>query len=1229
MWKHLCLVALVGVSCSGGMTSPIEVDSADLQSTLDQVAVPDGEAADLAELQVPFDLAGFDVQFDLADSGEVLPECAPGEGCFLDPCEENGDCLSGWCVEHMGEKVCTSACQSECPPGWSCQQVAGSDPDLVFVCVSDFANLCRPCALGSDCKSVGGADDVCVDYGGEGAFCGGLCVDDDDCPWGFSCATAVTVDGISTSQCVADAGVCPCTTTSIELSLWTPCDVANEFGTCHGKRICGPEGLTGCDAEEPALELCNGLDDDCDGDIDEGLLEDDKYVSLCDDGNPCTDDTCEGVAGCSHVALDEGECLDGDPCSIADHCDAGICIGKPVDCDDDNPCTDDSCDEAGGCLYESNQAGCDDGDPCTVADQCGAGECAGVAVNCDCETAADCEALEDGDLCNGTLYCDTGSLPYQCRVDAETVVSCPLPAGLGAVCLKAVCDEGTGECGFAAANDGFLCEDGSACTIGDNCDEGICLAGVEANCNDGNPCTNDLCDPESGCQHEHNSLPCNDGDVCTTADSCVEGGCQGGPALVCDDGNLCNGTESCDAQVGCVAGSPLDCNDGNPCNGDESCSPDTGCVAGAPLSCDDGNKCNGLESCDALDGCLPGTPLICDDQDPCNGPESCVPDAGCVGGEAPVCDDGNPCTDDSCQADEGCVYEPNQAACDDGNNCTAGDHCEAGSCVYEGLAQCDDDNVCTTDSCDPKAGCIHLLNSAPCDDGDLCTTVDVCNLGECAGSGLMSCDDGNECTQDSCEPGVGCSFVPVSGECDDGTACTLGDVCFQGQCVATSFLNCDDGNLCTDDSCNPADGCVHAANQLGCDDGDACTLVDQCSGTLCIGTGVPDCNDQNVCTDDTCDPVAGCVNSNNAAECDDGDKCTPFDDCVDGECVGTGVAVCDDQNICTNDSCDPGDGCIFSPNDAGCEDGNACTLNDSCGDGQCQAGADSLDCDDQEVCTDDSCVPETGCLHVPWETGTSCGGDSTCQAGVCTSPCEPGSKAFTYTGAKEDFVVPDSCATVQIEAWGAQGGRRPNYSIGGKGGYAKGTLTVEKGATLHVYVGQYPGQTYTPGWNGGGQGDNGSSEGGRGGGASDVRYGGTSLNDRVIVAAGGGGGGGMHNNNNPGGVGGGLTGGNGTGCQPGTGATQSAGGQKGIDYCSSQHSTDGSFGQGGNGATGGCGRGGGGGGGGGWYGGGGGGTCDGGGSSAGGGSSYLGGVANGSTQSGVNEGHGKIVLSWP
>ena len=1148
----------------------------DAQATADSVAVVDA-VADLVEVTIPPDLGPPEVGMDFVVPEEVDPQCAPGDGCFMDSCDGNAECLSGWCVQHMGESVCTTACQSECPPGWSCQQVAGTDPDLVFVCVSDFANLCRPCAQGSDCKSVGGADDVCLDYQAEGSFCGGACANDGDCPWGFSCLTTVTVDGIDTEQCVADAGVCPCTEASIELALWTPCAAENEFGLCEGKRVCGPDGLTLCDATVPVGESCNGLDDDCDGDIDEGVLEDDKYLSLCDDGNPCTDDLCDGDAGCSHAALTEGECLDGDPCTVADHCDAGVCVGQPVDCNDDNPCTDDYCDEVGGCFYEDNGADCDDGDPCTVADQCDAGGCVGVGVSCDCECSDDCGALEDGDLCNGTLYCDTGTLPYQCRVDNETIVNCPAPEGVGAVCLSAVCDGATGDCSFAPANDGFLCADGDSCTVGDTCAAGICEGGAAANCNDGNLCTDDFCDPDSGCAYENNAANCTDSDVCTTADTCAEGICQGGPDLDCDDSNLCNGVESCDSKVGCLSGPPLDCNDNNPCNGVEVCAPDTGCVPGVAL----------------------------------------------------ICDDGNPCTDDSCGAEEGCLFEANEANCNDGNECTAGDHCEAGFCVYEGLTQCNDDNVCTTDSCDPEQGCLHLLNTAPCDDGDLCTTADICELGECLGGAQLTCDDGNDCTADSCEAGVGCEFVPTEGECDDGTACTLGDICFQGLCVATSFLDCEDDNLCTDDSCDPADGCIHEANQLGCDDGDACTLVDVCDGGFCVGSGAPLCDDLNVCTDDSCEPAIGCVQTDNTVECDDGNKCTPFDDCLNGDCVGTGVAVCDDKNICTDDSCDPDEGCIFEPNTVNCDDQDACTLNDVCGGGGCQAGPDSLDCDDVEICTDDSCDPDTGCAHIPWENGTSCGGDSTCQAGICTSPCAPGSKTFNYTGAKVDFVMPDSCTTVQVEAWGAQGGRRPSYSLGGNGGYAKGTITVQKGATLHVYVGQYPGQSYSPGWNGGGQGDNGNSEGGRGGGASDIRVGGTSLNDRVIVAAGGGGGGGMHETIHPGGVGGGLTGANGTGCQPGTGATQNSGGTKGIDQCSSQHSTDGSFGQGGNGATGGCGRGGGGGGGGGWYGGGGGGTCNGGGSGAGGGSSYLGGVDNGETQSGVNAGHGKVVLSWP
>ena len=1168
--KYVVVAVLAVQACTG-------VGLADAVSQApDHTAQSDSTSGDTAVLPVEDVLdTGADSaleelpEFELAREEDAGSGCATGEGCFLDPCDENEDCLSGWCVLHMGESVCSQSCQAECPPGWNCQQVAGTAPDLVFVCVSAFANLCRPCAMAADCKSVGGAEDVCVDYGGTGSFCGGECADGGDCPWGFSCVDTVTIDGLATKQCVADAGECPCTGNSVELSLWTPCMVTNELGACEGKRVCIEDGLSPCDAPIPAEEVCNGTDDDCDGETDE---------DTCDDGNPCTEDTCLGEAGCDFAAIDGGECLDGDSCTIADHCEEGVCIGRVVDCDDKNPCTDDSCDAAGGCVHEDNKDKCDDYDPCTVADQCEAELCAGTAVNCECQGNDDCAALEDGDLCNGTLYCDTEMLPYQCEVEPGTAVECPEPEGTGAICLQAACDAQTGECSFLPAHGGFLCGDGDACTVGDTCQNGVCTAGPQANCNDGNPCTDDACDSQDGCTHVDNNLPCSDGDVCTTGDQCVAGLCVGGPALLCDDGNVCNGEETCAPAVGCTAGEPL----------------------------------------------------LCGDDDPCNGQETCDPVQGCLSVNLPSCDDGNPCTTDSCAAGEGCVYLANEDDCDDGNECTVGDHCDSGACKPAGLADCDDDNFCSTDTCDPVQGCLHFLNQAPCDDGDVCTIGDHCHVGGCIASGQMNCDDSNPCTADSCDPEAGCQYVPGEGECTDGSQCTTGDHCLGGLCVVADVLDCNDGNICTDDSCAPDSGCANINNAAQCDDLNACTDDDVCSGGQCAGPVPVVCNDGNICTDDSCDITSGCVVTNNTAACDDEDLCTPFDQCAGGECVGTGTVNCDDANLCTDDSCEPLVGCVNEANDESCDDKDLCTLNDFCGNKQCQAGPDSLDCDDTEPCTEDSCDPDTGCLHTPLQDGTDCGGGMECSNGVCSSQCPPGSQTFNYTGSAQPFIVPAGCATVQLEAWGAQGGHRPNHSPGGTGGYAKGMLTVTPGITLYVYVGQYTGAGTAPGWNGGGQGDSGvpHNEGGGGGGASDVRMGGTAHNNRVIVAGGGAGGGGLEQYL-IGGLGGGNTGGTGIGNCPGHGGTQNSGGNKGPDQCMAATSTDGSLGQGGNGGGGGCGQGGGGGGGGGWYGGGGGGSCGGGGSGGGGGSNYTAELSNVSQQQGGRSGHGQVTITWP
>ncbi|MBM4372883.1 MAG: hypothetical protein FJ098_14615, partial [Deltaproteobacteria bacterium] len=524
---------------------------------------------------VPADTEGVDTPVAADTPAEVpgearfpdaqVPACDPGTGCFLDPCEENGDCQAGWCVGHMGEDVCTLQCQTECPPGWSCEQVPGSAPDVVWVCISAHANLCLPCATGADCKGAAGADDVCVDYGAEGSFCGGVCQEDKDCPWGFSCGDVTTVAGVPTRQCVADAGVCPCTKKSVSLGLFTPCVVENAEGACPGKRVCTTEGLTPCDAMEPASEICDGQDNDCDGDTDEPLEIGGNYVNLCDDQNPCTTDSCGGAGGCSHQSLVQGECVDGDACTIGDHCEDGVCTGLPILCDDGDLCTDDSCDGLGGCQIAFNQAACDDGDPCTVGDGCQDGLCAGWPVDCACDDDADCAPLEDGNPCNGSLVCSKDKLPFSCIVDPDTVVLCP-PIPGGDLCTEMVCDPGTGDCVADPAHEGYACDDGDSCTLGDLCQEGTCQGGPGLLCADGNPCTTDGCDPEEGCTFTPSSGACNDGNACTKGDFCSGGQCVAGPVpLSCSDQNSCT-LDACDPFAGCThVPAPGSCNDGNAC----------------------------------------------------------------------------------------------------------------------------------------------------------------------------------------------------------------------------------------------------------------------------------------------------------------------------------------------------------------------------------------------------------------------------------------------------------------------------------------------------------------------------------------------------------------------------------------------------------------------------------------------------------------------------------------
>ncbi len=273
-------------------------------------------------------------------------------------------------------------------------------------------------------------------------------------------------------------------------------------------------------------------------------------------------------------------------------------------------------------------------------------------------------------------------------------------------------------------------------------------------------------------------------------------------------------------------------------------------------------------------------------------------------------------------------------------------------------------------------------------------------------------------------------------------------------------------------------------------------------------------------------------------------------------------------------------------------------------------------------------------------------GSSSSSSVLIDADIETGEETFVYTGSTQYFTVPNSVTSIDVEAYGAQGGDGIVGS-GGLGGYVMATsVPVQSGTTYEVIVGGIGanGNGGSGGWNGGASGGGGSScgsyGGGGGGGASDVRTYGGGLYTRLVVAAGGGGGGadGMNSSALYGGGGGGTQGEGGqisvgwdgvvgsTCNASGTAGNQSNGGAAGQWACSSCNASAGAFGIGGIGNTssgcGGCS--GGGGGGGGWYGGGGGGHGGG-----GGGSSYAVSTA-GSTSYGIGAraGDGEITISW-
>jgi hypothetical protein len=247
-------------------------------------------------------------------------------------------------------------------------------------------------------------------------------------------------------------------------------------------------------------------------------------------------------------------------------------------------------------------------------------------------------------------------------------------------------------------------------------------------------------------------------------------------------------------------------------------------TAAITSSCDDGLFCNGLETFDGV-ACQPGV-------DPC--------------------EDGVGCTDDSCNdATDTCTNAPNDANCDDTLFCNGAETCDALLDCQPGTFPCDDSVACTDDSCDDLAdSCTHLPNDANCDNGLYCDGAETCDaLLDCQ-PGFDPCDDGIDCTVDSCdEPTTSCTSTPNDAFCDNGVFCDGAETCdplldCQLSSDPCAPLFCDEGT----DSCFAP---IHVAGveayyagrfrqcQGGADAGQACTGAADCDTGICREAGDP------------------------------------------------------------------------------------------------------------------------------------------------------------------------------------------------------------------------------------------------------------------------------------------------------------------------------------------------------------------------------------------------------
>lgn len=291
-----------------------------------------------------------------------------------------------------------------------------------------------------------------------------------------------------------------------------------------------------------------------------------------DTSGPFIDDLTVASVGC----LKDGDCQDQLPCT-ADTCNlaTGDCQHKLTAvvgaCSDGNPCTADACDlvsaspTAGQCTAKNDDTlKCDDGSACTSGDKCAAGQCGGSAK------------CSDGDACTAD----------QCDAQTGACTFVPKVCNDNAACTSDSCDKLSGACVFSpnTAN----CDDGNACTSSDVCALGTCAG--KPKCDDGQACTSDTC---SGGSCVYAPKVCSDGVTCT-ADSCDSktGQCVFTPddkakpaSATCSQANDCRvSIAACSGgKEVCLAGDPIPAKESATCSGATGICAAGTCIAGPVL----------------------------------------------------------------------------------------------------------------------------------------------------------------------------------------------------------------------------------------------------------------------------------------------------------------------------------------------------------------------------------------------------------------------------------------------------------------------------------------------------------------------------------------------------------------------------------------------------------------------------------------------------------------------